>query len=408
MKFSFRLTQLFIFSLLFSGVDLTLSGKNPGDPFSYPNLFLFLFVGTGISFFFGGSRPLKITPVVWLSIIFSLLMFFGVFISIDKKAFIVYSSAILRGILFLIVVPLLIRSLKDAEKLVNSLFFLGIIGSLSAIFQEIIYLYKGIPIFGASNRTFIVNVNDVMVLRVSSFLSDPNVFAIYILVPLVILITKYESKQIKSLNFLISISLMLIALTLTFSRGALLGLMLFLFLKYLLFRKISIKGLFKFISIFLGSSILIYIVLSARSIIDLSTNLRIQLIKENFSLLAEYPILGVGVGNIHLHSSLGQTSHNLFLEIAASMGLFSLFIFLVIIYFTFRELDVVGAHSKYLSSSLKNSLLIFLLSSIFLSMITNVLLWTLIALANLAYLLREQSSNNNSIKSKRVRLLHEK
>jgi len=181
--------------------------------------------------------------------------------------------------------------------------------------------------------------------------SNPNQFSNYLLVciPLTITMLFYEKKGFKK-TILITVTLInLLALMLTYSRGAILGLfsalaVLFIYQKTKIMKLIKIV-LFTLLLVWILNFLVNWHSLNIRiaSIFDLASEAnqeRITLHKTALTMLAEHPIIGVGIGNFRFLFSLERPIdiHNTLLQIWVENGTIGLIFFIWILERFFRNM----------------------------------------------------------------------
>ncbi|QQS61785.1 MAG: O-antigen ligase family protein [Candidatus Moraniibacteriota bacterium] len=247
------------------------------------------------------------------------------------------------------------------EALSKALAFSGCLSSLVAIFQFTLPFFFGIektllwwrtlvaPLFLGESfsesvieySSWLVNVGGETVFRAIGFFPDPHIAAFYWEFCLVWTLIYAYSK--KSWGYAMIASIILLALLLTFSRGAYIALFFFAFLGISFFlvqmRKFRlIVGLF--ISLFLCFSFIFYEnpfferALSSFSTLDNSNAGRLDMWKQSWYIIMEKP-WGVGMGGYALEILPSAEyrdpiyAHNIYLDIAVEMGLFSLFLWVM-------------------------------------------------------------------------------
>lgn len=174
---------------------------------------------------------------------------------------------------------------------------------------------------------------------------DNNLFALSLVmtIPFAFYFFMVEKSLIKKGILALLFPSMILAIILTFSRGGFLGLSAVLGL-------IWIKSKYKFISLFIGSSLLIivglfflpegykdriYTILEYRQ--DSSARGRIDAWKAGWEMIKDRPVTGVGLGNFsslsHKYNPQapeGIEPHNSFIQIASESGLIALLFFLLL------------------------------------------------------------------------------
>ena len=107
---------------------------------------------------------------------------------------------------------------------------------------------------------------------------------------------------------------------------------------------------------------------------------RDQLLTSSLNTYAENPVFGVGQGNIVEPRYVGKQTHNTYVELLAENGIFSFFIFMLIMIFLFRKIQFLNKNSHhpriyYIFISFTFGLLGILIAAIPTSAITMPLFW---------------------------------
>ncbi len=198
--------------------------------------------------------------------------------------------------------------------------------------------------------------NDLTFIRSYGSFPHPNVLAFFLLVCLFFVYYLWLKKE-KSLMgdcfLLVAHLLILFSLFLTFSRSIVFTFFLFSFIFFILnFRKYTKQMLGIFLLLIVFSSI--FFVLARPEILDRfsvsskeqSVVLRGLYNDISSSIIQEYPLLGVGLGNFVMEMRemfylllnwIHQPVHNVYLLIASEVGLIGLFVFLMFIYQLLRQ-----------------------------------------------------------------------
>jgi len=231
--------------------------------------------------------------------------------------------------------------------------------------------------------SWLVNVGGETIMRSFSLFSDPHMFSFYLglIIPLVVIL------YFKNFNRILLFSiyfLLFIGLLLSFSRGAYFAIIItFLILSILLWRESGLRG--RKLAILFCLSLLIFIIpitpISDRfySSFDLNegSNVgRLEMWQQAGEIGLNNFWSGMGLGNysLEIDSDLDYrnpiTAHNLYLDIFSEMGIFVLFIWLILILGTIGYLfqlirDTKDNNIKYLSISLIGSLVYFSIHSSF-------------------------------------------
>lgn len=285
-----------------------------------------------------------------------------------------------REFLSTFVMYLLIVTLVNSEiKLRITLYLLTILTLILAL-QGIVQFYTG---FGLAQQTMIAGR-----IRSIGIFADPNDLALTFL----IIIPFIFFTLIDSRNLLIKIQSVAIlaviayAFYLTGSRGGFLGLAVLAFLLFV--RRFGLR---------LGSIVgvvgaIAVIALAPDRFADLSPQEasaygRIEAWGRGLSLLKANPLFGTGAGTFMEHHY--RTAHNSFVLCASELGLFGLFIWVLLIFISMRNLFFIGTEARerrlmdlaLLSDSLFFAFVGFITSAFFLSRTYNELLYILIGLA---------------------------
>jgi len=305
-------------------------------------------------------------------------------------------------LIYFLVVTLIDNWIK-IEKVIKILFIasglFALIGLFQFLFQFIFKLEKVygfwavnvLPIFSGFNLgemilaypSWLVNVGGETIMRSFSLFSDPHMFSFYLglIIPLVVIL------YFKNFNRILLFSiyfLLFIGLLLSFSRGAYFAIIItFLILSILLWRESGLRG--RKLAILFCLSLLIFIIpitpISDRfySSFDLNegSNVgRLEMWQQAGEIGLNNFWSGMGLGNysLEIDSDLDYrnpiTAHNLYLDIFSEMGIFVLFIWLILILGTIGYLfqlirDTKDNNIKYLSISLIGSLVYFSIHSSF-------------------------------------------
>jgi O-antigen ligase len=210
-------------------------------------------------------------------------------------------------------------------------------------------------------------------LRAYGGMPHPNILGGFLAISLILGIFLYwkmeNEKKISRILVLIALALNFTALLATFSRSALLGFLLgFLSIiaysvlkkQKIFFRKMfSIFSVFGaiFIIFFASYSEIIFSRLSDKSRLEnKSLNERVEQISEARSIIKRNFLLGVGAGNYTVnlyHNDLKNTPvwkhqpvHNTFLLIFSELGIVGIFIFMAILFLSFRSIGEVFNKNK--------------------------------------------------------------
>jgi O-antigen ligase len=191
----------------------------------------------------------------------------------------------------------------------------------------------------AQNPSWLVEMNGQTLMRAIGLFPDPHMLAFYLglISPFVLVMIFFEKKH---RLLLLAISCLLLAvLLLTFSRGGYLGLAASLIGMILLaWQRLkreskvflgSLMGLALVVGIIFGAPIISRF-FSSFDLAEGSNFGRLQIWQESLAITGQHPLLGVGLGNypaavdFSVNYRSAVTSHNLYLDILAEMGIFGL------------------------------------------------------------------------------------
>jgi len=247
--------------------------------------------------------------------------------------------------------------------------------------------------------------------RYGGLWGDQNEFAAMLLVLIPLSIALFYTSRKGFVKFvLLGCSIMLIVgLTLTYSRGG-----------YLAFGVMIVLAMFKFITgknrakilaitvpcLIVGSVIFFHTFgeefiarmetlrhLESRESLrgEGSLNMRFHYYFELApKIFAENPIFGVGFRGFILHNPRGQISHNTYIEVLTGTGLIGFIPFLIILYMTWRETRKVEEYAKmegnenylwFYANALELGLISYFLAGMFISLDINKMTWLLVTLS---------------------------
>ena len=281
--------------------------------------------------------------------------------------------------------------LVDMEKVRITLFLIIVSMFVASfyIFKEYLYFRN---IYGEGFRPY------------GGLFGDPNYFALSAAISLPIAYYLYKTSKsffLKKIALFILIAISA-AVLLSLSRGAFLGIAGALLVSWFLSKK-KMKNLLVIFSV-----VLIGVALAPERLWDrfsqtqvvegeiltdaaASTTRRWRLIKAGLGMTSEYPLLGVGLGTYRFYStqyekSLGYPglAHNSYVELMAELGIPALILFLLIIFFSIRDLIHIrnryneNSDPHFLATSLLICIVVFLISGNFLSGQYTKLFWLII------------------------------
>lgn len=182
-------------------------------------------------------------------------------------------------------------------------------------------------------------LSSTLYLRPYSTFSHPNSLAGYLLVMLLLLYSLIKKLKINQKLFFLSAALILLTLLLTFSRSAILALLIFLPLSL----SANIKQhLPKLVLPLLFSITILSTLLPTTLIKDKSYSERIFLNKKALTTITSHPVTGIGLNNFipklvtlnpNQNFLLAQPAHNIYLLLLCELGLLSF----ITLLFTFKS-----------------------------------------------------------------------
>lgn len=354
--------------------------------------------------------------LIFLLLVYSSIIFISTLYAYDTEAADAKIYQFLKGFLILILV---INLLNTRETLKQSIWCLVIVGAFLGTVScyQVFTSSFGDDLGGFGRIKYAFIAGDVWLPRITGPLSDPNYYAQILLVLVPVVFFRLWDEQSLKLKLLSGYSLISILTTIyfTYSRAAIIVLIVeFIFI--VLIKRINLKYiLIGLVALFLSALFLIPEKYTERLSsleqlifdeeineisedkeiknihIDSSFQQRILYMQTAWVMFSDHPYTGVGIGNYgshyntyseevgsivssYEHFDKTRFPHNLYLEIGAESGLFGLFIFLAIIFFTFLYLlsayinfkQVKDITSAGIALSLIIGLLGYLMSSLFL------------------------------------------
>ncbi len=239
-------------------------------------------------------------------------------------------------------------------------------------------------------------------LRMRGFSTDPNYFAITLvmIIPLIFTLLVKEIIIWKRIALSVLFLLFFMGIVFSYSRGGVVGLV--SVLGILLFNRRNLKR--NLLSIFLIAFVLSQVVppqfwLRVKSIVnfqaDLSIIKRLMLFKTGISMFLHHPFLGIGWGNFVNASEgyiglFGGLAHNMYLEVLAEMGVIGFIPFIGIIWLALRNFqkgsvgfsDLQEFEMLAISRGLMVGFIGFLISGFFLSVQEYKIFFIMLALSS--------------------------
>lgn len=392
---------LFVASTVFYNVSLTFQAKGTNNALSWSNvLFLLLIVLTPIRLLTIRKFAVRLELVLSLGLLIVGLL--SRLVAVDEALFNSIFSPVLRWVTIVWVAQLFVRNDRDIEYVLKVFVLASFIGVIATFIQEYYFVTESRFLFGLGTLDIGYSWfewSDYRILRVTGFLTDPNYYALFPMSAFVILYTYLvyhptgrTSSLRKKIGYVSIMLCFLAGVLLSFSRGAVLSIAVYLLYASITDRQmrrmqhaadVRSQGplrrrhgrLSPLITISLVLIILTglsYFVLSTRGAVDNSSITRLHLLEEGLKLMSTNPV-GVGLGNIVAKSTIGMTSHNLFLEVGVSTGWIGLLLLLILVACGWvRTRSHLLLHSMYV---------VLVVSSVFLSSLIYPLFWIAIALS---------------------------
>ena len=258
----------------------------------------------------------------------------------------------------------LANNIKNKNEVFYIIVFLmlGIfIESILAFFQHYYDRSFNLTILGGEEDLLRMKVDDgSMLARASGTVGSPNYFARYLnfILPLLVSISFLEKRRVYRVLYYLVLTAGIIALIFTFSRGAWTSFLISILVVVSLLswskraKNIS-KIAFKLIAVSLIVAVVLFtfsgLIGSRLSSDDRGSAMsRLYLMQVALSIINAHPALGVGINNytevMHKYdtttvsiSSFAYQVHNIYLQIAAEMGIIALGIFIWLMYLFYRE-----------------------------------------------------------------------
>lgn len=246
--------------------------------------------------------------------------------------------------------------------------------------RNILPVFSGITFSGVVSEfsSMVANVDGRNVLRASGFFPDPHIASFFwgMTLPLALTLAALSKSHAKIVFYTVSIFIF-VADILTFSRGGYLALIVALIISLIFFFPLIIKKyapIFLFLLFLLLAFVTVPNPISSRMLssfdpADHSTSGRLSIWKEATDIIAEHPLVGVGLGNYSNEVKPSANyrepryAHNIFLDIAAETGVIN-----GIVFFLLLALPIARAFkspSEHLTFATGFSLLIFSVHSLF-------------------------------------------
>lgn len=271
------------------------------------------------------------------------------------------------------------EDLKSASKAVSAAVLITSFFGIFQFFGQFIFGAEGLknflssfiaPLFwGAefggqvvSNPSWFVNIGGETYFRAISFFPDPHIFAFYLAIALPFIAADLSSSRDDNFKKLKIAALVcgVIALFLTFSRGAYLGFIgaliftaILTFIKAGILSRENLKKTAAFGAVVLITAVIILNFnnpISQRfyatfNLTEGSNAQRIAIWKESLEIFKNNPLFGIGIGNYVVEKNIladyrdPSNAHNLYLDIAVETGIFGLAAWLILLFGTLWKLS---------------------------------------------------------------------
>jgi O-antigen ligase len=306
---------------------------------------------------------------MWLVIAFLFLASLSLYLGRD-------ASAGFRKLLYLLtIIPVffvaadVFREEIWCRRAIVAIIFSGAIAAVVGLFQFLFSFFIGVdksvkiweslaPFFlgnsfgkiVAANSSWLVNVGGDTRMRAFGFFPDPHNFAFFVNLCLFAGLGYFFSREKNASKIWIGavVALMISAISLSFSRGAYLGLIagglffaiIFLKRSGVLGKALVAVGAFFILIFIFNSNIISQRLISSFNLKEGSNAERYKNWVQAANMIQDYPLGGVGLGNYARTvdpTAANRSSiyaHNLFLDIAAETGILNAIIFLFLIFFS--------------------------------------------------------------------------
>lgn len=291
--------------------------------------------------FINGFKDFFSNPLSICMFLITILMFISITYASDKKIALSESIRFLSYVILYFIIKYEFENAKAYDIILRAYILVCFIASSFGIYQY----FTGI---GLAQKFKVYKYTKE---RIASTLDNPNNFAAFLVLAIfpIIMISVYEKNKIRKILYSFTAGVCLIALVLTSSRSALIGLGIGL---------VSLAVLYnwKFIFIFIfggGAAVLIpQVSVRLKALSDPAQNeSRVYLWKTALKMIKEHPVLGVGNGNfVSLYDSYVKKypelkypyfthypSHNSYLKVESELGILGIIFFIGLLYFAFAS-----------------------------------------------------------------------
>ncbi|MFC1608821.1 O-antigen ligase family protein [Patescibacteria group bacterium] len=364
--------RLFIPALFLLWILIGLKNKHVVIRFNIQTLLVFSFLFfSAFSLFFTENLGWGLRKLLFLLSIFPLYFIASAQLIKNKTL----SEKILK---YFVIGATIISSIGITQFLLQ--FFIGI-DPLFQLWSKIIIPFLGKSFAEAviTNNSWLVNLGGSTVFRATSLLPDPHMLAFYLnmTAPLALGFFLKNKKQV----YFYAFSIISLGSFLTFSRGGYLGFIgaIVFFTLFLFYRNITKEHLKKLaITVFLALIILTTPnpisnrLTSSFNLSEGSNSQRIETWKQSLEVIGNHTFLGVGLGNYALEIKPSASwrepiySHNLFLDIAAEIGILGVLAWILLLYYSIKSSSATYLkNNRILGLAVASSIIAFVVHSIF-------------------------------------------
>ena len=367
------------------------------------NLATYSFLAGSVSFFaWKQIGPVKQENkqnrnTIKLPVVFFLLACVVSFVNaVDLERSIFMFKSILTGV----IIFFFLKERFDGDKnFVRGLGYCYVLGASVTAILGLVQALTGAPMgfIGNPGVHNFIGVNNEIYGRIASTMQHPNLLAAALLPAVFINLSLWVSKEKKKmwLNVVHSVSLvvLLLAVILTYSRAAWLG----LFLGFAGFTVVFAWGRKKVLFGIIAAALLLLALfhgqisdrIKGTTGKDVTVVSRIEAWKSALAMFKDHPFTGVGLNNFYVNYEKYKTpaapfmmehAHNTFLNTAAELGLFGLFAFLWILLVFFKKIFSPGKEVKILLFGLMAVLIAGCFENLWFDPRIVVVFWILLAL----------------------------
>lgn len=274
-------------------------------------------------------------PLIMQYCIFLLLRSVSIVFVENGDAFQSYLFVSFSVFIHLLIIPTLVYDSTDIKIVLH---FWGLIGALSAIlgflhfqFQDVVYLRQIFTASGAFDKSAIGGSFDFV--RWIWAGAEPNFTGLQLLIPLVINLS--SASKDKSILSIVLTSITFLGIFGTYSRTSLIVSIFVTAIYFILYKSYSkyfalILAPIAFLCIYMYFPEFVERALSINEALDDGGSGRFPLFSEAIDNFCSNPLFGIGTGQTATVSKYHLESHNLYLQILAENGFFSLLLIVII------------------------------------------------------------------------------